>query len=497
MKILLTGANGYIGTQLLPLLLQKGYEVYALVRSEKRIQVPDQFKKQVHIIRADLLDEESLEKIPDEIDAAYYLVHSMSTSVEQFTSLEARSAMHFRDRISRTHARQIIYLSGIVNDEQLSHHLASRKNVETILRQGKVPVTTLMAGIIIGSGSASFEIIRDLVEKLPIMIAPKWTKNLTQPIAIRDVLDYLILVLAHPACIGKRFEIGGPDVLSYKELLLAFASIRGLRRWIITVPVLTPKLSSYWLYFITSCSFPLAQALVESLKNNAICKENAIQKIFPKELLDFKTAVRLSFKLYLPPMNVSDSHSFPVEACKNCIEEDGLASSWKDAIGNSSLNPDLLAYVQVPHFGTLSDRQVISFTQSPDIVQQKIWSLGGDNGWFYMNWAWKMRGFIDKLVGGVGLRRGRTHPTRLKEGDALDFWRVLEADSKNRRLLLYAEMKLPGEAWLEFKTINHTLYQTATFRPHGLLGRIYWYALFPFHYLIFRGLAHALVKSDL
>lgn len=469
MKVLLTGANGYIGTRLLPLLLEKGCEVYALVRSPKRLQVPAKFEKHVHIIQADLLDPLSLEQIPDEIDAAYYLVHSMSTSVEKFTTLEAESAMNFQERLSRTHARQIIYLSGIVNDEKLSHHLASRKNVETILRKGKVPVTTLMAGIIIGSGSASFEIIRDLVEKLPIMVAPKWTENLTQPIAIRDVLDYLIFVLQSPACIDKRFEIGGPDVISYRELLLKFARIRGLKRWIFTVPVLTPKLSSYWLYFITSASFPLAQSLVESLKNNAICKENSIQKIFPKELLDFKTAVDRSF-----------------------IEED--TSSWKDAIGNSNLNPDLSIYMQVPHFGTLSDTQVVPFTQNPDEVQRKIWSLGGKKGWIYMDWAWKIRGFIDKLAGGTGLRRGRTHPTRLKEGDALDFWRVLLADSKNKRLLLYSEMKLPGEAWLEFNITNHTLYQTATFRPHGLLGRIYWYLLFPFHYLIFRGLAKALVK---
>lgn len=475
MKVLLTGANGYIGTRLLPLLLEKGHEVYALVRSYKRIQVPQKFEKQVHIIQADLLDAQSLEKIPDDIDIAYYLVHSMSSSAEKFTSLEAESAMHFRDRISSTKVRQIIYLSGIVNDELLSHHLASRKNVETILRQGKVPVTTLMAGIIIGAGSASFEIIRDLVEKLPIMVAPKWTKNLTQPIAIRDVLEYLILVLGHPACIGQRFEIGGPDVLSYKDLLLEFARIRALRRWIITVPVLTPKLSSYWLYFITSASFPLAQSLVESLKNNAICKENSIERIFPKKLLNFETAVRRSF---------------------NCIEEDDVPSSWKDAIGNSTLNPDLSTYVQVPHFGTLLDIQVVPFKQSPEQVQERIWSIGGSNGWMYMNWAWKMRGFIDKLVGGIGLRRGRTHPARLKEGDALDFWRVLVADRINHRLLLYAEMKLPGEAWLEFKIINHTFYQTATFRPHGLLGRVYWYALFPFHYFIFRGLAKALAKSD-
>lgn len=473
MKILLTGANGYIGTRLLPLLLEKGHEVYALVRSSNRVQIPTKFEKQVHIIQADLLDAQSLEKIPNEIDAAYYLVHSMSASAEEFTSLEAQSAIHFRDRLSRTQARQIIYLSGIVNEEGLSHHLASRKNVETILQQGKVPVTTLMSGIIIGAGSASFEIIRDLVEKLPIMIAPKWTKNLTQPIAIRDVLDYLILVLDHPSCVGKRFEIGGPDVLSYKELLLEFARIRGLKRRIFTVPVLTPKLSSYWLYFITSTSFSLAQSLVESLKNNVICKEHSIQQIFPKELMDFKTAVLRSF---------------------DCIEVDDVPSSWKDAIVYSSLNPDLTTYIKVPQFGTLSNTQIVPFVQSPDTVQEKVWSIGGDNGWAYMDWAWKLRGFIDKLFGGIGLRRGRTNPTRLKNGDALDFWRVLLADSKNRRLLLYAEMKLPGEAWLEFKIVDHKLLQTATFRPHGLLGRFYWYALFPFHLLIFRGLARALAN---
>ncbi len=404
MRILLTGANGYIGTQLLPLLLEKDLEVYALVRSEKRIQLPDHFANRVHIIQADLLDRQSLERIPEDIDAAYYLVHSMGTPDEKFTSLETKSAINFRDRLSHTKARQIIYLSGIVNDQGLSHHLASRKNVDTILRQGSVPVTTLMAGIIIGSGSASFEIIQDLVEKLPVMITPKWTKNLTQPIAIRDVLDYLILVLEHPACIGKQFEIGGPDVLSYRELLLAFARVRGLKRWIIPVPVLTPKLSSYWLYFITAANFPLAQALVESLKNNAVCKENQIQKIFPKELLDFDTAVQRSL---------------------DYVEGEHIPASWKDAIGISSLNPDLSTYLQVPQSGIFSDRQVVSFSQSPNDVQGKIWSIGGDHGWAYMNWAWKIRGFIDKILGGTGLRRGRTESHSFREGDALDFWRVV------------------------------------------------------------------------
>jgi uncharacterized protein YbjT (DUF2867 family) len=296
MKVLLTGANGYIGTHLLPMLLEKGHEVYALVRNETSLHFPSEYKAQVYVIQADLTDASSLEKIPIEIDAAYYLVHSMSSSPAKFEALEALSATNFRDRLSCTKARQIIYLSGLANEEHLSHHLASRNNVERILRQGKVPVTTLMSGVIIGSGSASFEIMRDLIEKLPVMIAPKWTNNLTQPIAIRDVLDYLILVLDHPLCIEQRFEIGGPDVLSYKELLLEFAGIRGLKRWIITVPVLTPNLSSYWLYFITSANFSISRSIVESLMNNSICKEHKIQKIFPKELLDFKAAVLQALK---------------------------------------------------------------------------------------------------------------------------------------------------------------------------------------------------------
>lgn len=477
MKILLTGANGYIGTRLLTRLIEQKHEVYALVRSAARFRAPNHMGEHVHLIEADLLDAKSLEKIPADIDAAYYLVHSMSHSVALFTELEAISATNFRNRLSNTQAKQIIYLSGLYNEPSLSKHLLSRKHVEEILKQGSVPVTTLMAGIVIGAGSASFEIIRDLVEKLPIMVAPKWINNLTQPIATRDVLDYLVLVLGNPSCIGESFEIGGPDVLSYKQLLLEFANIRGLKRRIFTVPVLTPKLSSYWLYFVTSASFPLARSLVGSLKNNAICKENRIHLLFPKKLLTFREAVRRTLDL---------------------IEGNEIPSSWKDAFGTSSLGPDLSAYIQVPEFGVLVDEQVVPFSHSPDVVKKTVWSLGGRRGWLYMNWAWVIRGFIDKLVGGIGLRRGRTHPSRLKPGDALDFWRVVIADKKKRRLLLYAEMKVPGEAWLEFtiipKPTGGELIQRATFRPKGILGRLYWYTLFPIHWMIFRGMAKAICK---
>ena len=476
MKILLTGATGYIGTRLLPCLIEQGHEVYALVRSRSRIEIPKKFEGRLHVIQADLLNPSSLLQIPDEIDAAYYLVHSMSTS-PKFDELEATSAKNFADRLGNTRAKQIIYLSGLSNEERLSRHLTSRKRVGEILREGKVPVTILMAGIIIGSGSASFEIIRDLVEKLPVMVAPKWLNQLTQPTAIRDVLAYLTLVLSHPACLDQSFEIGGPDVMSYKELLLKFAKMRGLKRKIFTVPVLTPRLSSYWLFFVTSTSFSLARFLVESLINNAVCKEHRIQQIFPRKLLTYEEALHLALAR---------------------IAEDWIPSSWKDALSGSTLNPDLSVYVQVPTFGILKDQRIVPFTCSADEVQKRIWTLGGNRGWFAMNWAWKFRGFIDKLVGGIGLRRGRTHPTRLRAGDALDFWRVLLADQKNRRLLLYAEMKLPGEAWLEFEIIPEatggTLKQTATFRPNGIWGRAYWYLLYPFHVLIFRQLANRLTQ---
>lgn len=478
MKILLTGANGYIGTRLLPRLAEEGHDIYALVRSRFRFEIPDKFRSQVHVIEADLLIPNTLEKIPDEIDAAYYLVHSMSYS-QKFSQLEADSAKNFTDRMGKTKARQIIYLSGLANEQYLSSHLSSRKRVGEILRQGPVPVTILMAGIIIGSGSASFEIIRDLVEKLPIMIAPKWLKNLTQPISVSDVLSYLTLVLDNPSCLNQSYEIGGPDTMSYKELLLKFAQIRELKRKIFTVPVLTPRLSSYWLFFVTSTSFSLARFLVESLMNNAICKENRIQTVFPKKLLSYEEAVRLSFAR---------------------TEEDWVPSSWKDTMSGSTLSSDLSIYVQVPRFGTLTDERTVSFSCSAEEVQKKIWSLGGARGWLTMNWAWSFRGFLDELFGGVGLRRGRRDPTRLRAGDALDFWRVLLADEKNRRLLLYAEMKLPGEAWLEFEVIPHgakggILRQTASFRPNGVWGRVYWYSLYLFHDIIFKQLAKRIAKG--
>lgn len=479
MKILLTGANGYIGKRLLPLLVQQGHTVVALVRSAARLPLPEPLRASVQILEADLLDPKSLESIPSDIDAVYYLVHSMHHSATHFSELEETCARHLVQRLQQTKARQIIYLSGLADGESLSRHMASRHYVEEILRQGSVPVTILRSGIIIGSGSASFEIIRDLVEKLPVMIAPKWILQKTQPIAIHDVLQYLVGVLGKEICLNRIFEVGGPDVFTYKELLLRFAKVRGLKRWILTVPVLTPKLSSYWLYFVTSASFSLSRSLVESLKVRAVCKETTIREIVPFPLLRFEEAIQKAFQK---------------------IEEQSVLSSWKDAWVTSGLDSSLSLYIQVPTFGCLIQEEIVPFAKQPQKVQQTIWSLGGTKGWLTTDWAWKCRGWIDKCVGGIGLRRGRTHPTRLSPGDALDFWRVLLADEQQGRLLLYAEMKLPGEAWLEFQITSlpeggGILRQTATFRPHGIAGRLYWWGLYPLHRWIFWRLSRALVSN--
>jgi uncharacterized protein YbjT (DUF2867 family) len=477
MKVLLTGANGYIGQRLLPLLVEAGHEVVAMVRSASRLTIPDHCQNHVQIVEGDLLHFESVGKIPDDVEVAYYLVHSMTQSEGHLGDMEVKAAKNFLQLIEATSIRQVIYLSGLISDETLSPHLQSRKQVEGVLRSGSIPVTTLRAGIILGSGSASFEIMRDLVEKLPIMIAPRWVQNKCQPIGVRDVLEYLISAVGHPDCLGDSFDIGGPDVMSYHDMLMRFAKVRGLRRYIIGVPVLTPRLSSYWLYFVTSTNFSLARALVESLKNNAVCQDHRIHKVVPKTCLRFEEALRRTFAK---------------------IEDNAILSSWKDSMVMSDLNPNLLEYIKVPEFGCLSDVKEIPFQCDPDKVKKAVWSIGGNRGWYTMNWAWRLRGFIDQLFMGTGLRRGRTHPTRLRAGDALDFWRVLLADEQHKRLLLYAEMRLPGEAWLEFEILpkekGGVLRQKATFRPHGILGRLYWYGIYPFHRLIFIGLARGIIS---
>jgi uncharacterized protein YbjT (DUF2867 family) len=473
MKILLTGATGYIGKRLLPLLIHEGHTVVCLVRDKDRFNPPSSLSKNIEVMEADLLNKKSLEQIPKDIDGAYYLVHSMSSNSD-FSNLEKQSAINFRNAIERTECKQIIYLGGIINEKALSEHLISRKTVETELGRGKnYTLTVLRAGIIVGSGSASFEIIRDLVEKLPIMIAPKWLLTKCQPIAVSDVLKFLIGSLLNPLTYNKGFDIGGPEVLTYKEMLLSFAKVRGIKRKIFIIPVMTPKLSSYWLYFITSTSYKLASALVNSMKVEVVCQDNELNQIINIKPLPYTLALQNTFK---------------------AIEENFIVSSWKDSMVSSNTDLNLSEFVEVPQHGCYIDSRKLKVTNSNEVID-KIWKIGGTTGWYFGTWLWKLRGFLDKLFGGVGLRRGRTNPDRVNVGDAIDFWRVLYTDKGEGRLLLFAEMKLPGEAWLEFRITDGWLIQTATFRPLGLWGRIYWYAVLPFHGLIFEGLIQQLVAS--
>ncbi len=467
MKILLTGANGYIGMRLLPLLLQAGHEIVCAVRDTNRLSVSPEVRAQIEVIEIDFLETPKKNHIPKDIDAAYYLIHSMSSSTTDFDEKEALSAQNFNIYLDQTDCKQVIYLSGIVNENNLSKHLRSRKNVEETLKKGKAALTVLRAGIIVGSGSSSFEIIRDLCEKLPVMITPKWVNTRCQPIAIRNVMHYLQGVLGKKECYQDSFDIGGPDILTYKEMMLGYAKVRNLKLYIFTVPVMTPKLSSYWLYFITSTTYKLALNLVDSMRIEVVTKDNRLREM-----------------LNIQPISYAES----IEMAFDKIEQNQVTSSWKDSLVSGRLKYNLNEYIQVPTYGCVFDKQKIQLSD-PDLALENIWSIGGKKGWYYGNWLWKIRGWVDKLFGGVGLRRGRTHPDKIFSGDVLDFWRVLLADKDKKRLLLFAEMRVPGEAWLEFKIDNNNvLHQTATFRPRGLRGRLYWYSMLPFHYFIFDGM---------
>jgi uncharacterized protein YbjT (DUF2867 family) len=475
MKILLTGVTGYIAQRLLPVLLKNGHEVICCVRDKNRFNNKNQLASKLSIIEVDFLNHESLQQIPNDIDVAYYLIHSMSTQKGDFENMEEICASNFKNRIEQTNVKQVIYLSGISNADELSKHLSSRKNVETVLSNSNFALTTLKAGIIVGSGSASFEIIRDLVEKLPFMITPRWLKTKCQPIAIRNVVEFLIAVIGKTETYNMSYDIGGPNVLSYKEMLLRFAKIRGLKRRIVIVPVMTPKISSYWLYFVTSTSYALAKNLVNSMKIEVICKPNNLAVLLGIKLIDYDTSIQLAF---------------------DKIEQNQVLSSWKDAQTSDIISKGISQFIEVPINGCFKDIRKMK-VENCDVSLDKIWAIGGKTGWYYVNWLWEVRGLLDQIAGGVGMRRGRKSTTEIFSGEALDFWRVLIANKEDKRLLLYAEMKLPGEAWLEFKIDeDNYLIQTATFRPTGLLGRLYWYSVLPLHGLIFKGMINKIAAIN-
>ncbi|GIU86442.1 MAG: NAD(P)-dependent oxidoreductase [Acidimicrobiia bacterium] len=469
--ILVAGATGYIGRRLVNELVAHGERVRCLARSPEKL-ASEPWRSQVEVVPGDVLDAASLTGALSGVDVAYYLVHSMSGTGD-WERRDRAAAELVRDAAAGAGTGRIVYLGGLGSDtEALSPHLRSRHEVGRILAGGPVPVTELRAATIIGSGSASFEMLRNLVEVLPVMVTPKWVDTRCQPIAIRDVLTYLVAVLDEPATAGRILEIGGTDVLTYREMMQVFAEEAGLRRrLVVPVPFLTPRLSSLWIGLVTPLPVPLARTLVDSLVNEVIVHDHTVEDLVPHEPLAYRRAVQLALRR---------------------VEDLAIATRWTDADWTPA---DPMPTDAAWAGGTvLEDEQVVTVAAPPAEVFRVVSGLGGERGWLVADPLWRLRGLADRLVGGVGMRRGRRHPDDLRVGDALDFWRV-ETLVPDRLLRLRAEMKLPGEAWLEWR-VEHDppgertrLYQRARFHPRGLLGRAYWYALAPFHRMIFRPMA--------
>jgi uncharacterized protein YbjT (DUF2867 family) len=464
--ILVTGATGYVGGRLVPRLLEAGYRVRCVARSGPKVAARQWAgDPRVEIVEADLADTEATASAMRGCRAAYYLVHSMVATGSSYAEADRRLAGCFAHAAARARVNRIVYLGGLGEQGQgLSEHLSSRREVEAVLAAGPVPVTVLRAAMIIGSGSASFEILRYLVERLPVMITPRWVKTRSQPIAIGNVLTYLVACLSVPATSGRTLDIGGPDVVSYLELMRIMAEERGLRRrLVIPVPVLTPQLSSLWIHLVTPLSHRIARPLAEGLRNPVVCRDDEAARLMPQRLLGVREAIRVALE----------------QVARHEVE-----TGWFDA-GPIPGDPDWAG-------GTVFvDRREVEVAASPEEVFATISRIGGETGWYGLDWLWRLRGALDHLAGGPGLRRGRRHAERLAFGDAIDFWRVTAAEP-GRRLALRAEMRLPGEALLEFEVApvpgragRSRLVQTARFAPRGLLGIAYWYAVLPFHRIVF------------
>lgn len=464
MKVVVIGATGYVGGRLVPRLVERDYEVVCLVRDKKKA-VSRSWAKNTTIIQGDVFDFDSLAGAFDGCDTIYYLVHSMAASSESFEELDRRAAENTARAASEASAKQIIYLGGLGKaGTGLSPHLRSRHEVGEILRKGSTPVTELRAAVIVGSGSLSFELIHHLVNKLPVMICPRWVYTKTQPIGIRDMLYYLVEAAGNKKAMGKIIDIGGPDVMTYGEMMHSTARALNLRRYLIPVPLLTPRLSSYWVNLVTPIQTGTARALIESLRHETICERDNAGEIFDYQPASFSRSVKRA-------LGKISSHE--------------IETSWTDAA--TSMKP-----IQVDESHLLVDKRELTVSSPPSAAFNVISSIGGNTGWYFADWLWKLRGFIDKQLGGVGLRRGRRHPTRLIIGDALDFWRVVDFE-QDRKLLLHSEMNVWGEAWLEFEVqrLSETtcrLTQTAKYYPRGLWGVIYWYSIYPIHVCVFRGM---------
>lgn len=474
--ILVTGATGYIGGRLVPQLLAKGYRVRCLVRDPKRLKGRG-WEAQVEVVAGDVLDPISLKSAMLGCHSAFYLVHSMGGGEGSFEDRDNQAAANFAESCANAGVTRIIYLGGLGRrSEKLSKHLTSRHEVGDVLRKGSVPVTELRAAMIIGSGSASFEMIRSLVHRLPVMICPRWVSNRTQPIAIRNVLAYLIGCLENNKTSGHVYDIGGPDVLTYKDMMMRFAAILGRKRWIIVVPVLTPRLSAYWVNMVTPVPASIAFPLIEGLKSETICEDDSIKEIVHVELVGFEQAVKYALeKIRLHDVETRWTNAIPAHM----------------PLRSAKFEPD-----EFP----VKDCQRVACSASTETLFQRVQQVGGDVGWYYADWLWVIRGLMDRAIGGVGLRRGRRDPERIFVGDALDFWRV-EDFVPGRRLLLHAEMRVPGDAWLEFvveprvAAPGSILLQTAYFKPMRFWGLLYWYACYPLHWFVFNGMANGIVNA--
>ena len=472
-RILVTGATGYIGGRLVPRLIDQGYSVRVFVRSESRV-ASRPWSSQVEVAVGDVRDSDALKDALRGVYSAYYLIHSMGSG-SGFRDMDIQCARAFGHAAKEAGVRSIIYLGGLGDpNANLSAHLRSRHESGQALREGGVPVTEFRAAVIVGTGSISFEMIRNLVERLPVMVCPRWIYSRIQPIAVDDLLDYLVAALNVPGSRGRIVEIGGADVTTYRGLILGYAKARGLRRWLIPVPVLTPRLSSYWVHWMTPIPAYIAAPLIDGLRNDVIVTDDTARTLFPQIVpQNYETAISMVSKE---------------------LDEGRIETSWRDTVGTAA-EPHELVRLESRN-GLIIERRRVNVAASERRVFQICTGIGAERGWYFANWAWGLRGMIDRLLDGVGLRRGRRHPDDLRIGDAVDFWRVegLEAD---RFLRLRAEMKLPGSAWLQFEVRKDQegytlLEQTAVFSPKGLAGLMYWYSLYPFHAWMFRGLIQAI-----
>jgi uncharacterized protein YbjT (DUF2867 family) len=471
-RVLVTGATGYIGGRLVPELLAAGHRVVCLARSPERLDaVP--WRGEVEVAQGDLSDAASLEGAFQGVDAAFYLVHSIGSGAG-FEERERVAAEAFASAAKQAGVGRIVYLGGLEPgaDETASPHLASRAEVGRVLLDSGVPTVVLRAGVVIGSGSASFEMLRYLTERLPVMVTPRWVSSRVQPIAVRDVLRYLVGALTLDPDLNRTFDVGGPDVLTYREMMERYASLAGLRRrLIVPVPVLSPRLSSHWINLVTPVPKALAAPLIESLRNSVVMKEHDIETLLPGPLLSFDEAVSLALER---------------------VKEGQVTTRWADASWPGAPSDPLPSDPEWAGGDLSLDERSREVDAAPEVLWELVEGIGGERGWYSFPLAWAVRGLLDRLVGGVGLRRGRRHPDRLSVGEPLDFWRV-EALDRPRLLRLRAEMRLPGLAWLEFRVEpcgdgGARLHQRAIFRPRGLAGRLYWLAVWPFHGIVFEGM---------